>query len=76
MTDEQADAMPERGPDVPNLPDAEPPLSEHERRLGEAYVYGKRAASAGRPFINPYFATSDEGKGWRSGYVDVKASAR
>ena len=76
IDDEQADAMPPEQPVVPNLPDAEPALTEHERRIGEAYVYGMRAARDGRPFQNPYFAASDEGKGWKSGYLDVMAGKR
>jgi hypothetical protein len=78
VDDEQADAMPaaEPAPPVPNSPDAEPALTEHEVRIGAAYVYGKRAALAGRPFQNPYFAASDEGKAWKSGYMDVMVVKR
>jgi hypothetical protein len=53
VDDEQADAMPAAEPPppaVPNSPDAEPPLTEHEVGIGAAYVYGKRAAVAERPF--------------------------
>ena len=79
MDDEQADAMPAEEPAppaVPNSPDAEPPLTEHEAGIGAAYVYGKRAATEDRPFVNPYFAASDEGRPWKSGYVDVMAKKR
>jgi len=75
MTDEQADAMPDV-PNVPPSPDAEPPLTEHEQRMGEAYVYGKRAGLQGAPLRNPYFAKADEGYAYRSGHVDGMTQRR
>jgi hypothetical protein len=79
VDDEQADAMPAAEPPppaVPNSPDAEPPLTEHEVGIGAAYVYGKRAAVAERPFQSPYFPGEDQGKAWKSGYMDVMAKKR
>ena len=78
MTDEQADAMPPRGEEPklygPESPDEEQPLTDHEMRVAKAYVYGVRAARAKTPYINPYFAGADEGKAYRSGYIDVRGS--
>ena len=66
MTEESRGAL-------PPSPDSEPPLTDHEQREGEAYVYGKRAAQRGDPLTNPFFAKADQGYAYRSGYMDGKA---
>lgn len=63
-------------PVVPNQPDSEPPLTDHEENVGKAYVYGYRACVADQPFRNPYYAGGGEGQAWRSGYLDAKAERR
>lgn len=68
--------MSEEMPPLPPSPDAEPPLTDHEQREGEAYVYGKRSALRGDPLANPFFAKADEGYAYRSGYMDGKVQRR
>ena len=58
----------------PPSPDAEPPLTDHEKDVGRAYVIGKRVAKEGKAFNCPYFG--ELSRAWRSGFIDGNAEKR